>query len=280
MKSRIKLSLVSIIALMFLASANIFAQKSVELKYNIEKGDSYKITNNIDMDMSFDANGSTMTMESVMDIETTTTVVSLENDEISQEMAFDRIAMNQKIMGMEINYDSGDSTTFSSGLGAQVGAEMNKIIGKSINMVLDKYGNILSIDVAAISSTDVANNVTSGNTFAVYPDHKIKVGESWESDIKPLKDSEMKTHIKYTLLKTSRKQSTIGVEGIISANEIEGKEIRMEGTTSGEMVVNTKTGMLISSIIDLEMEMDIEQGGTTFPASLMSTSKTNVNKIN
>ena len=53
----------------------------------------------------------------------------------------------------------------------------------------------------------------------------------------------------------------------------------MNGTTEGEMIVNVKTGILISSKIDLDMTMDIEQNGTKFPATLLSTSTTTVKKV-
>ncbi len=180
---------------------------------------------------------------------------------------------------MEINYDSDDSSTYNSGMGAQMGAEMNKIIGESIIMIMDNRGNIISLDVNNVTSADITNNITWGNTFVVYPEGKIKISDSWETDIEPLEDSEMKIHVKYTLLKLTRKQATIGINGVVSANVVEGQEVNLEGVTEGEMIVDNKTGMLISSVIDLEMAMDIEQGGAKFPATMMSTSTTNVNKL-
>ncbi len=53
----------------------------------------------------------------------------------------------------------------------------------------------------------------------------------------------------------------------------------MNGTTVGVMVVDSKTGMLISSVIDLEMALDIDQGGVKIPATMISTSETVVEKI-
>ncbi len=279
MKSRIKLSVVIIASFLLVNLSNVYAQKSVSLKYNVNEGDRYNFVTNVDLDMSFEAMGTTMTMESVMTIEMTSVVNKVENEEIYQDLIFDRIAMNQKVMGMEINYDSDDSSTYNSGMGAQMGAEMNKIIGESIVMIMDNRGNIKNLDVSNVTRDDITNNITSGNTFVVYPEGKIKIGDSWETDIEPLEDSEMKMHVKYTLLKATRKQSTIGIEGVVIANVVEGQEINLEGTTEGKMIVDYKTGMLISSVIDLEMVMDIEQGGVKFPASMMSTSTTNVIEV-
>lgn len=279
MKSKIQISLLLLIGLFLINISGAFAQKSIELKYNLNEGDKYVFVTDIEMDMTFEAMGATATLDQVMSIQMTSLVSKLEGDEISQDFTFDRITMNQKIFGMEINYDSDDSSTFSSGMGAQIADQMNKVIGASIKMIMDDRGKIKDIDVSSITdNSDLTNNFGSGNTYAVYPEGKVKVGESWEEEIKPMEDSEMKVHAKYTLLKVSRKQAVIGVEGTLSANEIEGQEIKLNGTTVGEMIVDRKTGILISSIIDLEMAMDIDQGGVKIPATIMSTSETNVKK--
>jgi len=278
MKSKIKLSLLLIASFLLVNFSNAYAQKSVALEYNVNEGDKYKFVTDVDMDISFEAMGQTMTMVSVMAVEMSSEVNKVDNNEIFQNLIIDRITMNQKVMGMEINYDSEDSSTYNSGMGAQLGAEMNKVIGEAINIIMDNHGNVKNIDVSNVTNESITNNITSGNLFAVYPDGKIKVGDSWNTDIEQLEDSDMNIHVKYTLLKVSRKHATIGVEGLLSAKEVEGQDINLDGTTVGEMVVDKKTGMLISSVIDLEMAMDIEQGGMTLPATIMTTSTTNVNK--
>jgi hypothetical protein len=90
----------------------------------------------------------------------------------------------------------------------------------------------------------------------------------------------MKVHVVYTLLKMTRKQAVIGVEGVLSGNEVEGQEINLSGTTTGEMIVDRKTGMLIQSTIDTEIALDLERGDVKIPATMMSTSETNVKKAN
>ncbi len=279
MKYRIQKSLVLISSLLFLTVASAFAQKSIELKYNLNVGNKFNFVSNIDMDMTFDAAGTTMTMQSVMGIEMTSVVNKVDNNEIYQDFTFDKISMNQQVFGMEIKYDSDDTSTYSSGAGAKIGEEMNKIIGKSISLEMDNYGNIKDLDVSRVTNTDITSNFTSGSTFAVYPQHKVKVNDSWETDIKPLKDGEMKVHVKYTLLKISRKTAIIGIEGTITANKVENQEINLNGTSEGRMTVDRKTGMLINSSIDLDMTMDINQGDTKIPATISSTSTTNVAKV-
>jgi len=131
------------------------------------------------------------------------------------------------------------------------------------------------MDLSNVSENDdLANNINSGSQFAIYPKGKIKVGETWEEDIKPVETSDMQFHAKYTLLKVTGKQATIGVDGIISANKLNDAELKMEGTMKGEMIVDVKTGWLIESNMDQEIEMDIEQAGQKMPATISGTIKT------
>lgn len=280
MKITIKSLLLLLTGIFLVISTNTFAQKSIDLSYDLSVGDSYVFITDIDMDMTFEAMGTTATLDQLMGMQMTSVIMSIEGDEINQDFTIDKISMNQKIFGMEMNYDSEDSSTFNSGMGAQIAQEMNKVIGSTIKSAMDNKGNIIEIDMSTVSdNSDIANSLGSGNTFAVYPNGKVAVGESWETDLKPTDASEMKVHNKYTLMKLSRKQAVISVEGTLSANEISGQEINLSGATVGEMVVDVKTGMLITSTIDLEMDMDIDQGGAKIPASMISTSITNVTKI-
>jgi len=81
----------------------------------------------------------------------------------------------------------------------------------------------------------------------------------------------MKYHIKYTVQKITKKETTLKVEGTISANNVEEQEINLEGTQSGTMIVDTESGWLIQSTIDQEITLDIEQGGQKFPATITGT---------
>ncbi len=278
-KNQITFSIVIGMLLFFMSSA--VAQKSIQLQYNLSVGDSYIFVSDIDQDVSFEAMGSTMTLNQDMSFQMTSTVKKIEGDEIIKEFTFDKISMIQKIMGMEIVYDSEDSSTWNSGMGAEVANEMNKVIGKPSEIIMDNKGNITDINISSVTdNSELTNNLTSGSTYAVYPDGKIKIGDSWENDIVPLKDSEMKVHVKYTLLKTTRKQAVIGIEGVLTGNEIQGVEMQLSGTTVGEMTVDRATGMLISSTIDLEMAMEMEKDGMKIPTDIMTTSVTSAKKVN
>ncbi len=74
MKTKIRISLWTLIGLFLFSISGVFAQKSVELQYNLNKGDKYLFITDIDMDMTFDARGTTTTMNSVMGIQMTSLI--------------------------------------------------------------------------------------------------------------------------------------------------------------------------------------------------------------
>lgn len=280
MKTRISSLFIAFFIVFSLSNTNAFAQKKVELQYNLNVGDTYKFISDISQDVSFEASGSTMTLEQVMTFKMTSKVKSIDGNVIDKEITFDAIKMNQKIFGMEINYDSEDSATWT-GMGKEIANQMNTLVGKAVEIIMDNKGNIQQLDLGEImDNDDLSNSLTSGNTYAVYPEGSIKVGDSWESDVNPLKDDDMNVHMKYTLLKANRKQAVIGLEGALSGNEIQGELVNLSGTTVGEMTVDIKTGMLITSKLDVDLSLEMEQNGTKFPADITSTTVTTAVKVN
>ena len=276
MKSIISRMTIVIVIMFTITIAN--AQKAVELTYNLNVGDKYEFNTELNQDISFDANGQTMTLEQVMSFQMGTQVISIADGLITQDLKFDKVSMNQQIFGMELNYNSEDESTWT-GMGAQIADQFNKIIGVSINFGMDNKGNIVEIDLSELKGVDdLTNNLTSGSNFALYPKGDIKVGETLERNIKPLKDSEMRVFMKYTLLKITKKQVIISLDGTLSGNVVDGTEVKLDGTTGGELIVDRNTGMLVNSTMDIDLTIEIEQQGMKIPANIVSTSATTVVK--
>lgn len=275
------ITLFTLAFLLQLVAINSFAQKSVELKYKLTEGDVYDYLMELDQDIVFEANGQTMALDMLMTFEMTQKVAAVTADSIKLEGQIKRVKSKQAIFGMEISYDSDDPASAQNPMTAKMGEEFAKILNKSFFMMMDHQGRLGNMDVSRIADNDeLANNLNSGSQFAIYPEGKIKVGHSWEEDINPVETSDMKFHATYTLLKVSGKEATLGVEGVITANEMEDVEIKLNGTMKGEMVVDVKTGWLIKSTMDQEIEMDIEQNGMKFPATTSGTIVTTSAKAN
>lgn len=272
MKNYNRFLLLAITLLMPGLLLTLSAQKKVELKYNLAKGDQYTYNIETDQDISFEANGQPMVMNSNIAFEMTGIINDAASDNIMVKTVVDRVTMKQSIFGMEIKYDSKDEAAAENPMAAKIAEAFSGLIGSSYTMTMDNKGNVKEMDLSELTdNNDLAQNLSSGSNYAMYPEGKVGIGDNWEKDIEPMKTSDMKYHIKYTVLKIGKKETTLGVEGTITANNVNEQELNLQGTQSGEMIVNTQTGWLISSSIDQELTLDIEQGGQKFPATISGT---------
>jgi len=270
-KSVIIISLSLLFSLGFLSSQ---AQKSVSLRYKLHEGKSFLTTSTIDQDIEMHMQGQVMTINQSITSDETVHIAKVDTKTIKTSQSIDKMTMKQSMAGQEFFYDSSDPTTYASGRGAQLGAAFNKLIKKTFSITIDKLGNIQSFDLANLTGPDgkVSDNVSSGNNFIIFPEKKVKPNDSWEADIKPLKGSKTKIHMKYTLLKLSGKKATIGLEGTITSNEEAGDNVpKIDGSLSGEATVDLRTGWTMESNMDQEIKMEVNQNGMTIPMTISST---------
>ncbi len=249
------------------------AQRKVLLKYNLKKREKYISHMNVNQDIDIEAQGQTISMNQIITSDISTVVSDVTPTEIKTTNTLDKMTMKQNMFGQELKYDSSDSSTFASGRGKLIGDALNKLIGKPYGITMDHLGNISSYNLSALLKDNgkISGNIKSGNNYVIFPDHKVKVGDSWEADIKPMKTDNMKIHIKYTLKKLSGKKATIGLDGTITANKIASQNIDMSGTWTGEVVVNRKTGWTTSSHMTQDIKMKVERNGMEIPMNISST---------
>jgi hypothetical protein len=249
------------------------AQRKVFLKYNVKQGEKYISHQTANQDIDMQAQGQTMTMNQVITTDISTVISEVTPKEIKTTNRVEKMTMKQTMFGQTLNYDSSDPTTFASGRGKQIGDALNKIIKKPYGITMDHYGNISAYDLSALlkDNNKISGNIKSGNNYVVFPDHKVKVGDSWEATIKPMKSDKMILHIKYTLKKLSGKKATIGIDGTITADSLAGQSMKLSGTQSGEVVVNTKTGWTMSSHMTQDVNMKVEKNGMEIPMNISST---------
>jgi hypothetical protein len=253
----------------------VHAQKSVDLRYNVSSGDRYTMTMEIDQDIVFEANGQQMALDQMINFKLLSEVSEATADSIKLKHQLNAVKMTQGIFGMTVTYDSEDPATLQNPMAAKVGEQFTAIIGQSFFMNMDKKGNVGSMDMRNVTDNDdFADNLNSGGQFVAFPDGKVKVGESWEKDIFASDESNMKFNAVYTLLKVTGKEATIGLEATIKANPNDDSDLNLSGTQTGEMIVDLKTGWLIESTTSQDLELEVEQNGQKYPATISGTIKT------
>jgi hypothetical protein len=270
MKKNKQILLMAILTMVAGITLNLNAQKKVTLRYNLTQGDKYYYEMKMDQDIVFQNSGQSMALDQVIEFFMTTTVSKV-TDSITLMSEIDRVVMNQKIFGMEMKYDSDVPAAEQNPMAAQIAEVMGALINKSYSMVMDNLGNVGKVDVSQITNNeDLANNLASGASFAIYPENPVAVGDFWEKDIEPIRTSDMKFHAKYTVLKLSGSEAVLQLDGTITANEMDDAEANMNlnGQQKGEITIDLKTGWLIKSEVQQNIKLDIEENGTKFPATI------------
>ena len=272
MKNIKKMAMVTAILMLPLFAVSTFAQKKISLNYNLTTGQSYDVTTEVAQEISFEANEQSMTLDQIIRTKSVSEVGIVENDQLTINTTMSAMRMEQSIFGMEIIYDSEDPATMENPMAQKIGEKLQELIGSTYATTLDKKGNVVKYDLGDFAKNEeMSDNISSGNSYIVFPENKVAAGDSWEADIKPMENSDMKVHSKYTLIKGSKKQAVIKVESTITANNAQGEEIKMSGSVIGEAIVDVKTGWTIESTMDMEMELELDQNGMKFPATVSGT---------
>jgi hypothetical protein len=272
MKNLKKVAMVAALIMLPIFVASSFAQKKVLLTYKLKQGETHKLTTLIDQDIDFEVNGQSMSLNQGIKMKTTVYIAEASGTENTIKTTLDAIRMEQSIFGMDLVYDSEDETSKGNPMVEKIAESFEKLIGHAYSVIIDNKGNVKEYDLGDFGlNNDMANNINSGGSYVVFPDYKVKVNDSWEADIKPMENSDMSYHTKYTVIKITRKVVTLDVTTKISANALNGIDTKMDGEISGEIIVNTKTGWTVSSEMDMDMNMELEQNGTKFPASISGT---------
>lgn len=271
MRNPYRLLLATILFILPSFLGGLYAQKSIRLEYQLSTGQQYDYQIDIDQTIGFETNGQTMSLEQLMTFNTTAEVLYNSKDSINILTTIDKIQMNQKIFGMELMYNSDDTSTHV-GMGAQIAEAMNPLINSDYTTSIDSRGNIIHMDFGKlVDNNDVAGSLNTANNFCNYADHKVKVGESWEADLSAMEGSEHKVHAKYTVKSISEKEVVLDFEGQLTGNNQGGKTTNLSGTQIGEITVDKKTGWVLKSSIEQNIHMEVEKDGEKFPATISGT---------
>ncbi len=269
----LKSTLVLGIALVMCAApGQLLAKKKIELKYKLQQNDKFVTKASTNQNIEMENQGQTVNIQSISTQDMTTVVEKTAANSIATSTTINKITYSQSVFGRKINYDSSDPNTYASGPAKALGDKFNPMIGKSYQTVIDALGHVISLDMSQVTGdSKVAGSLNSDDSYIVFPNHPLEVGDSWEADLKPLKSSDMLIHVKYTLNKISGNEAVIGIESKISASKVSDNNMTMDGVQSGEATVDIRNGWTTKLSIDQEVKMAVQQNGTSIPMTISGT---------
>lgn len=278
------------ISFLCLFSACKSGQK-IPLEFNLDKGTefTYRYTTDNIVDVKVMEQSQKTLTNQVFDIEYKVTDINT-NGNTTMLTTYKNMKMNQDMSMMSIVYDSenpekntppGSSDMYDALIGHQSSITFNKK-GKMISMtgndeLLDKMiakapeGVSKEQMKAGLQSQfgEEAMDNTYGNLTNFYPDHPVKVKDTWTRKDTISGTIGMIMNINYTLTNRKAGKATISMDGTISPNldaagmELMGMKMKynLGGTIKGEILVDEKTGWADKTEIIQDLKGDVQMSG-------------------
>ena len=271
---------------LFAATASS-AQKPVDLKFNLKKGENYSYATTMDIETKGNMGGKDMDVKNTVGISYLFTNTGDSAGWKKLNSTITRIGMNTNVAGMSINYDS-DQPADSSDM---VGAMLGKILGAMKNgqfiFTINEKGEVGSVTgfeemmqkvMDAASGAGPMGNVGNAfneenfkqniqQSFNAYPGKPVKPGDSWTSTVNTnAGGAQMTSDITYTLESVEGNTATVKVDSKISSPQTD-SEATLNGTSTGSIKYDIPSGVAVDGDLDTNLDMNISRGGQSMPMS-------------
>lgn len=257
------------------------SKQAIDLKLNLDKGASFKMNTN--MEMNTEVMGLKMLMN--MDMVGLMNVKDVRSNETEVNSTISTVKVTMTVpMGGVTTYDSESPNKESN----PMTASFDKMVGKAFSMVIDKKGKVLRT-IGLDSLMSMGENGTSldgifKQSMAILPDHPVKIGDSWTSD-QVIDMQGLKMNVKNTW-KLKEISSIDAICDVVSSYSIapvdvnkEGQLINMSGSgnQTGIIHIDLKTGFTTKSALNTDIEMKMKSSGMEMPMKM--NMKLNMAKI-
>jgi len=261
--------------LSIVAALPVFAQLPVSIKLKKDQLITVVSSSSMDADM-----GMGMQMKNNTSATNQLVVLSEDDKQYLLTNTLTKISMNMDAMGQQSGYDSEKPEDKNSEMGKSISNKLQVPDSVFIDKVT---GNVItSVVKAAAKSPEEANPLEGmfesmgngnddqvlANAFFIIPAGK-KAGDSWTDSIA---DKKMKSIKTYTIRSLDKNVATIAVTGVIDGNseqEIQGNTVNiiMNTKMKGELMVDTKTGLVSKRTLTSDITGNLEMMGQSLPIS-------------
>lgn len=258
------------------------ATSSKMLKFNFEKGRGY------DYEMIMNMDQEVMGAKQQIDMSTYYSMLVTEDDGALKTIktTFDRFKMNMVVMGMQIEVDTekpfvatGDSEENPL---AMVNRLLGAIKGQQFVMKVDAEGKVqdvqgfqeMGMKIADSLGLDEAKKKEMLQSFSqqfneknikeqfervlyIFPNKEVKVGDSWQKTTTTSGPMGGKYSSTYTVKEIEGDMVTLEEKTKI---ESDNEQLKLSGEQTGELVVDSRTGLVVSA--DMDMNMETTSSGT------------------
>ncbi len=209
-------------------SMSVYAQESVLLRLNYQKGDKYRVKAVMKQTMSMMTNN----IEAVSMQE----VVGIKGDKTTLNSTTDKFVMDMNKMGQAVHYDSSMDEKEMDQMAKTMHTQMKPYITSTFSVTYDNLGNIM--DAKLVKGTGNLEQFKQGlSVGTVYPKEAVKVGSQWT-------DKNNINGFDYTKTYTVDKidKNFVYVKVLVKISGMGGT-----GTGDGMMKIDKNTGLMVSA---------------------------------
>jgi len=259
--------------------ASMLVQAQIKLSFNPSAGKTYSYRFISEQTVKQTMSGQEIPVNIVMEMLMEMTVKEKNNDEISMDYSYKEMVMSISSPMMDIKFDSRNTADSLSVQGVPLSQVFNSLIGKTMNVIFSPDGSVKSVSGFNAIMEDIQKNVASADplaqqklniflqsfnegttknmfeqSFKMYPDKEVAVGDSWNSNVSLPVVAGMTNNIQntYTLKSVENGIAMLDVASVanMSANNAADVEGELSGGYKGTMTLNVQTGMLINSTLE------------------------------
>ncbi|MDR0332558.1 MAG: DUF6263 family protein [Dysgonamonadaceae bacterium] len=245
--------------------------QTINLSFNPTEGETYSYRFSNKQEMTQNVMGQSIVMNIAMDIVTEMSVKEKTADKISMDYVYTELIVDISSPMMTIRYNSATGEEFASGMDIYLHQLYGALLGKPMNVVFSSNGTVISVSGFDVIMDEIRKNTLSENpamqamadgllqafnedamkqileqSFVMYPQKAITIGDSWSSDISSniAGMSSISTNT-YTLVSVKDDVVFFDVVSTSKTTPNEGMEGEMTGEFKGKMSLEVETGMVI-----------------------------------
>lgn len=246
----------------------------------LNTGKKYTVTTAVKGTMSQEVMGQSMEIPMEVSVTSLLEVKKAEAKQFQLSSTTTHVVMTMNAMGQELNFDSDKKEDMEGQLGSTAGASINKPTLFSV----DNLGKL--IEGSVVKSTNPEKEAGGSNPLmgmmnidaisdgipALNPfinNNEIKVGNNF-TDSSTAADGKNKKSTTYTLVEIKDGQAKFAIDGTASETretEVQGMQMHMVTSTktTGDMWVNTVTGLITKSVLNAVLSGTVEVAGMSIP---------------
>ncbi|MDR1743703.1 MAG: DUF6263 family protein [Dysgonamonadaceae bacterium] len=275
-------------------TVSVLAQAQVKLSFNPEKGERYQYISKTESTAKQQIMGQEIPMSTVMEMSFDMTVKEKTEDEIRLECIYNDILMSISSPMMEVKYDSKNPAENPTKMDKMMSQILGALAGKSIIVDFEPNGSVKSIsgfdaimkdmldglpenpemqqmaNASMQSFDDKAIKNMFEQAFKIYPEQAVNIGDSWQGGISmAMMGADNQINNTYQLKSIEEGNAVINVSSVFNLMPA-GLEGALKGEQKGEIRIDIKTGMPISSTVTQTSKGSFEAQGMELQMEVVS----------